>query len=65
MSNLGIKECRKASSGPHAYVSIPQVPGVTFASAIGMKSEVCCCFVIMLLKNDTIFVDSGPVNCTT
>lgn len=36
----------------------------TFTSAIGMNSEVCCCFVITLLKNDTIFADSVPVDCT-
>lgn len=65
MSNLVIKECRKASSGLHAYASMPQVPGVTFTSASGMNSEVCCCFVIMLLKIDTIFGYSVPVDCTT
>ena len=37
----------------------------TFTSAIGMSSEVCCCFVIMLLNNDTIFADSVSVDCTT
>lgn len=29
-----------------------------------MNSEVCCCFVIMLLENDTIFADSVPVDYT-
>lgn len=63
MSNLVIKECRKASSGPDTCASIPQVPGVTFTSASGMNSEVCC-FLIMLLKNDTIFANLDPVDCT-
>lgn len=64
MSNLVIKECRKASSGPDTYASLPQMPGVTFTSASGMNSEVCCCFVIVLLKNDTIFANLIPVDCT-
>lgn len=65
MSKLVIKECRKAFSGPDTYASISQVPGVTFTSASGMKSGVCCCSLIMLLKKDTIFANSIPVDCTT
>lgn len=35
----------------------------TFTFAIGMSTEEYCCFVVMLLKNDTGFADSVPVDC--